>query len=343
MREHPLWQMTLNRWRDFYRQPETIFWVFAFPLLLAIVLGIAFRNKGPETLRIAVEAGAGADSMARMLAGSRDVRATVLPPAEAARQLKTGKVVLVVVAGDPLVYRYDSTRAESRVARLATDDVLQRGLGRRDARSVEERKITERGSRYIDFLIPGLLGLNLMGTGMWGVGFAIVQVRAKKLLKRLVASPMKRPHYLLSYMIVRVAQVPLEVAVLIGFAVLAFDVPVRGSPVALLAVAILGCLAFSGLGLLVASRAQTVEGVAGLMNVVMLPMWGLSGVFFSSANFPDAMQPLIRVLPLTALNDALRAIMIDGASVTSQAGELGIVAAWGVVSFGIAMRIFRWL
>jgi ABC transporter DrrB family efflux protein len=343
MREHPLWQMTLNRWRDFYRQPETIFWVFAFPLLLAIVLGIAFRNKGPETLRIAVEAGPGADSVARMLAGSRDVRPTVLPRAEAARQLRTGKVVLVVVAGDPLVYRYDSTRAESRVARLATDDVLQRGLGRRDARAVEERKVTERGSRYIDFLIPGLLGLNLMGTGMWGVGFAIVQVRAKKLLKRLVASPMKRPHYLLSYMIVRVAQVPLEVAVLVGFAVLAFDVPVRGSPVALLAVAILGCLAFSGLGLLVASRAQTVEGVAGLMNVVMLPMWGLSGVFFSSANFPDVMQPLIRVLPLTALNDALRAIMIDGASIASQAGELGIVAAWGVVSFGIAMRIFRWL
>lgn len=154
---------------------------------------------------------------------------------------------------------------------------------------------------------------------------------------------MKRPHYLLSYMIVRLAQVPLEVAVLIGFAALAFDVPVRGSPVALLAVAVLGCLAFSGLGLLVASRAQTVEAVAGLMNVVMLPMWGLSGVFFSSANFPDVMQPLIRVLPLTALNDALRAIMIDGASTASQAGELGIVAAWGAVGFGVALKIFRWL
>jgi ABC transporter DrrB family efflux protein len=267
----------------------------------------------------------------------------VLEETEAGRQLKTGKVLLVVVPGEPVVYRFDSTRAESRVARLAADDALQRALGRRDVRAVTDQKVTERGARYIDFLIPGLIGVNLMGTGMWGVGYAIVETRSRKLLKRMVATPMRRAHYLLAYMFVRMAQVPLELLVLAGFGALAFHVPVRGSPVAMLAVALLGCLCFAGLGLLVASRARTVEAAAGLMNLVMLPMWGLSGVFFSAANFPDRMQPLIQALPLTALNDALRAIMIDGASLASQAGELAIVAAWGVLGYGVALRIFRWL
>jgi ABC transporter DrrB family efflux protein len=341
--ESALWQLTLCRFREFYRMPEALFWAFVFPIMLAVVLGIAFRNRGPQKVRVGVEAGPGADSLVAALRASADVTPVPMSAADAARELRAGRVVLVVAPGDPVTYRYDSTRTESRIARLATDDVLQRAFGRRDARTVVDRRATETGSRYIDFLIPGLIGMNLMGAGMWGVGFALVQNRTRKLIKRLVASPMRRWHYLASYMCVRLALVPIESGAIVGFGAWVFGVPVRGNLAALLGVALLGSFCFSSLGLLVASRAQTVEAVAGLMNVVMLPMWFLSGVFFSAANFPDAMQPFIRALPLTALADALRAMMIDGASLVSQSGEIAIVALWGVVSFGVAVRIFRWL
>lgn len=345
MREYlrPLWQLTLARFREQLRQPEVLFWVFAFPLLLAVALGLAFRNRPPEVIRVAVEAGPGADSVTALLNGARGLTASVSPPARAAEQLRKGSVTLVVVPGEPLVYRFDSTRSESRLARLATDDALQRALGRRDVRAVAEQKVMERGSRYIDFLIPGLLGLNLMGTGMWGMGYAVVDARKRKLMKRLLASPMRRSQYLLSFIIARLVMLGPEVVLLLGFGMLAFGVPMRGSVVSLAVLVLVGAMCFAGLGLLTASRARTVEMVSGLMNLIMMPMWIVSGVFFSSANFPAVMQPLIKVLPLTALNDALRAVILDGASLVSVAVPATICAAWGAVSFAIALKIFRWL
>lgn len=207
---------------------------------------------------------------------------------------------------------------------------------------VRDDRTTEPGSRYIDFLIPGLLGMNLMGSGLWGVGFSVVQARTKGLLKRFLATPMRKGHYLLSYMLSRLLFLIIEVAALIGFGWLVFDVGVRGSLVTLGAVTLVGAFSFAGLGLLVASRAKTIEAVSGLMNLVMLPMWILSGTFFSYARFPDAMQPFVRALPLTGLNDALRGVMIDGASLTHVAVPLGVVAAWGLGSFLVAVKIFRW-
>jgi len=344
---HPLVQLTLARFREQLRQPEVLFWVFAFPLLLAVALGLAFRNRPPDVIRVGVEAagggGAGADSVASLLSRARGFEAAVLPPAEAADRLRRGRVAIVVVPGATLLYRYDSTRSESRMARLATDDALQRGLGRRDARPVAEQKVMERGSRYIDFLIPGLLGLNLMGTGMWGMGYALVDARKKKLMKRLLASPMRKTHYLLSFTFARLTMLVPEVVLLIGFGMLAFGVPMRGSVVDFLLVAVVGAMCFAGLGLLTASRVRTNEAANGLMNLIMMPMWILSGVFFSSANFPAAMQPFIKALPLTALNDALRGVMLDGASLAAVAGPTAICAAWGVVAFAVALRIFRWL
>jgi ABC-2 type transport system permease protein len=320
-----------------------LFWVFAFPLLLAIALGLAFRNRPPEVIRVAVEAGPGADSVVAWLGRGRGLRATVLPGAEASRRLAKGSVAIVVVPGDPVVYRYDSTRTDSRIARLATDDALQRALGRRDVRSVADRKVMEKGSRYIDFLIPGLLGLNLMGTGMWGMGYAVVDARKRRLMKRLLASPMRRSQYLLSYIVARLAMLGPEVVLLVGFGMVVFGVPMRGSLLDFAVLVLIGAMCFAGMGLLTASRAQTVEMVSGLMNLVMMPMWVLSGVFFSSSNFPAVMQPLIKALPLTALNDATRAVMLDGASLGSVAGPAAICALWGVVSFGVALKIFRWL
>jgi ABC-type multidrug transport system permease subunit len=342
MRDHPLVQLTLARLREFYREPEAIFWVFGFPIVLAFALGIAFRNRGPGELRVAVARAAGDSSLAAALARAPGLTAVVLDSPAARLELRTGRVALLVIPGDPIVYRYDSTRTESRLARLAADDAVQRLRGRADPARVRDARVTEPGSRYIDFLIPGLLGMNLMGSGLWGVGFSVVQHRTKKLLKRLMATPMRRSHYLLSFVLSRLVFLLVEVAALVGFAWWIFDVGVRGSLGAVGFITLLGAMSFAGLGMLVASRARTVEAVSGLMNLVMLPMWILSGTFFSYARFPDAMQPFVRALPLTALNDALRAVMIDGSPLAQVGTPLAIVAGWGVVSFGVALAIFRW-
>ena len=342
MIDHPLVQLTLARMREFYREPEAIFWVFGFPLVLAFALGIAFRNRGPGELKVGVLRAPGDSAIASALDRAPGLAAAVLDSSEARVELRTGRIALLVVPGTPLVYRYDSTRTESRLARLEADAALQRARGRADAAPVRDERITEPGARYIDFLIPGLLGMNLMGSGLWGIGFSVVQARTKKLLKRLMATPMRRGHYLLSFILSRLLFLFLEIAALVGFGWLMFGVGVRGSYGALALITVLGALSFAGLGLLVASRARTIEAVSGLMNLVMLPMWILSGTFFSYARFPDAMQPLVKALPLTALNDALRAVMIDGTGVIRLGVPLAIVAGWGAVSFGVALKIFRW-
>ncbi|HEV8265556.1 MAG TPA: ABC transporter permease [Gemmatimonadales bacterium] len=342
MTEHPLFQLTLARMREFYREPEAIFWVFGFPIVLAFALGLAFRNAGPGKLKVGVAAGPGDTAVAAALDSSPRLDATVLDGSAARLQLRTGRIALLIVPGAPLVYRYDSTRTESRLARLEVDDVLQRARGRADPAPVRDDRVVEPGSRYIDFLIPGLLGMNLLGSGIWGVGFSVAQARQKKLLKRFMATPMRRSHYLLGFILSRLVFLFVEVAALVGFGWVMFDVGVRGSFATLAGTAVFGALSFSGLGLLVASRARTIEGVSGLMNLVMLPMWILSGTFFSYARFPDAMIPFVKALPLTALNDALRAVMIDGSGVAGIGAPLAIVGAWGVVSFAVALKIFRW-
>ena len=338
----PLAELTLARLREFLREPEALFWVFAFPVLLALALGLAFRGEAPERIPVGVVPGPRAEATAEVLGRSPALKARLLPPSEAREALRTGKVSLLVEDDGGPVYRFDPTRPDARAARLEVDDALQRAAGRADPLRPRESRVTEPGSRYVDFLIPGLLGLNLMGTSMWGLGFTIVNARTKKLLKRLAATPMRRSEYLLAQMLARLAFLVFEVAVLVGFGSFAFGVVVRGSLVALALVSLLGAASFAGLGLLVASRTRTIEGVSGLMNVVMLPMWLLSGTFFSWERFPEAVHPLIRALPLTALNDALRAVMIEGRPLASLGFELGVLVVGGAVSFLAAVRVFRW-
>lgn len=338
----PLAQLTLWRVREIFREPEAIFWVFAFPVLLSIALGIAFRSHAPQAVSIGVQNGPDAAELAAALDSTRGLRVERLDSAEARERLRTGRVALVVIPGSPIVLRYDSTRDESHLARLRTMDAIEAARGRRDVVAIGEEKVTEKGSRYIDFLIPGLIGLNIMGTGMWGLGFGTVRMRTHHLLKRLLASPMRKSHFLLAQVFARLVFLPLEVGAVLLFGMLVFGVPMRGSVLSLIAIVLAGAMTFAGLGLLTASRAKTIEGVSGLMNVVMVPMWIVSGVFFSWSHFPDSVQPIIRALPLTALNDALRANILDGAALASSAGLIGIVLAWGVVSFAIALKIFRW-
>ncbi len=289
-----------------------------------------------------VQEGPGAQELAAALGRGERVGARVASEGEARRALRAGRVALVVVPGTPRTYLYDPTRPESRLARGVVDDVLQRAAGRTDPVAVADRPVVEPGARYIDFLIPGLVGVNIMSSGMWGIAWVIVETRQKKLLKRLVATPMRRGEFLLSFVVLRMLFLTLEVPVLLGFGFLAFGVKVHGSLALVVGLAFLGALAFSGLGLLVASRAQNAQTASGLINLVMMPMFILSGVFFSAANFPDVMQPFVRALPLTALNDSLRAVMNEGAGLAAVAPQAAGLAALAAVTFGVALRVFRW-
>jgi ABC-2 type transport system permease protein len=339
-----LTQLTLARIREFLREPEAVFWTFFFPVIIAVALGIAFRGGGGEAVPVAVTAGPRADSLAAALAASGRATVRVLADTAAHNALRRGVVALVVHGDDggDVVYRYDPTRAESRTARLVVDDVLQRAAGRADPQATADVLVTETGSRYIDFLIPGLIGLNLLSTGLWGVGYTVVRMRTQMLLKRFATTPVRRLDFLLSFMFGRLVFLAAELGLVLGFAWLAFRVPVRGSFITLGFTATLGAFTFTALGLLIASRARTTEAVQGLMNLASVPMWVLSGVFFSSSHFPDVMQPFIQALPLTAVNNAMRAIMLDGAGFATIASSLAIVAAWGVACLTLAVSWFRW-
>jgi ABC-2 type transport system permease protein len=347
---HLLWARIL----ELKREPEVVFWVFIFPLLLAAGLGIAFRNKPADTTSVVVIDGAGAEKTLAMLQGSPEkhssaqstVRATILDRDAALKGFHFGKFDLAIESNPDgsYTYYYDPARPESVLSRAEIDAGLQSAAGRKDAVTTSSRSSSEPGSRYIDFLIPGLLGMNLMNSGMWGVGFALVEMRQRKLLKRFVATPMRRSDFLLALMSSRLVLMVIEVGLLLGFGVLVFHMRMQGSR-SILSVILLGSLGaatFGGVGLLTACRAQKIESVSGLINLVMMPMWIFSGVFFSHQKFPAIAQPFIKALPLTALNDALRATIIEGASLGSQSGRLLVLAIWGGVSFILALRWFRW-
>src|SRR5580658_217783 len=361
---HLLWARIL----ELKREPEVVFWVFIFPLLLAAGLGIAFRNKPADITWVAVINSAGAQKTLAMLQSSFDqrssdqrssnktlpdkgppnksstIRATVLDREVALKAFHFGKFDLVIEsnADGSYTYYYDPARPESVLSRAEIDAALQSAAGRKDAVATSSQSSSEPGSRYIDFLIPGLLGMNLMNSGMWGVGFALVEMRQRKLLKRFVATPMRRSDFLLALTSSRLILMVIEVGLLLGFGVLVFHMRVQGSILSVVLLGALGAVSFGGVGLLTACRAQKIESVSGLINLVMMPMCIFSGVFFSYQRFPAMAQPFIKALPLTALNDALRATILEGASLGSQSGRLLVLAIWGGVSFVLALRWFRW-
>jgi ABC-type multidrug transport system permease subunit len=316
-----------------------------FPLLLALGLGIAFRNKPAESPLVAIVAGTGSQDAQSLLARSaQHFKIQVLSPDEARQGFRLGKFDLVIESDGKggFQYRYDPARPESVLAKTEVNDALQSAAGRKDAVATTTVTSSEPGSRYIDFLIPGLLGMNLMNSGMWGVGFALVEMRQRKLLKRFVATPMRRSDFLLALLSSRLVLMVIEVGLLLGFGVLVFQMRVQGSILSVVLLGSIGAVAFGGVGLLTACRAQKIESVSGLINLVMMPMWIFSGVFFSYQRFPAIAQPFIKALPLTALNDALRATILEGASLGSQSGRLLVLAVWGGVSFILALRWFRW-
>ena len=347
---NPLWQLTLARFREFFREPAAVFWVYGFPLILAVALGIAFRNRPVERIAVDVQADgpcgpAAAERLKELFAKDERLQVTIADEATARNRLRTAKTDIIVVPGSDLAapgeYIFDPNRPEAALARNAVDNVIIRQRVP-DLPRAAERTVEEPGGRYIDFLIPGLVGTALMGGGLWGVGFVIVDMRVRKLLKRYLATPMRQSDFLLSLMLSRLVFTLIEVVFLLGFAYLVFDIRVRGNWLAFGTLLFLGGACFAGIGLLIACRAKTIETVSGLMNAVMLPMYILSGVFFSSDRFPEVMQPFIQALPLTALNNGLRAIMNDGAGWEAMPYPTLVLGLWGAASFAAALRLFRW-
>lgn len=338
-------ELVLTRLREFYRQPEAVFWTYFFPILMVVALGVAFRNKPIESITVDVVESSHSAKILESLTSDERIVASAFEAEVCAERLRTGKTDLYVASEsgpENLVYSYDPTKPGSIVAKDLADQILQKAAGRVDPIQTSVEELSEPGGRYIDFLVPGLLGMGLMGGGLWGVGFATVDLRIRKLLKRFVATPMKKSHFLSAIMASRMCFMIPEIVFLVIFSWLFFGVQIYGSWLSILALIVIGSIEFSGIGLLVASRAKTLETVSGLMNLVMLPMWTLCGIFFSYERFPEAVQPIIKLLPLTPLNDGLRAVMLEGATLASLWPEITIMAAWGVVTFVIALLIFRW-
>jgi ABC-2 type transport system permease protein len=340
---HPLAELVRARLLELVREPEAMFWVFVFPIGMALALGFAFRDKAPEPVAVGITGKAQTSVLREALTRSALLKPQLFSSlADGRAALRTGKIALLIENGSPIVYWYDPTRPDSRLARFEVDKAVQEAAGRADAAPVRDALVSEKGSRYIDFLLPGLLGLNLLSTSVWGIGYSIVNARIKKTLKLMTATPMRKSDYLLAQMLSRFVLLALEAVVIIAFGILVFQVPMRGSPAALLLLCVVCGLSFAGLGLLCGSRVQTLEGVNGLINLILIPMWLFSGVFFSPERFPRAMQPAIEALPLTAANEALRAVMLEGRSLAALPSQLMILAVWGVVSYVIALKIFRW-
>ena len=341
-----LYVLSVSRIKVFFREPGALFWTFVFPMLITIALGMAFRKESGPRIGIAVTRGVHAAAVASALERDPAVEVQVLAPSEAEARLRAGEILLAVdvpdADGAPIVYRFDALRPDATTARQLVDARLQRQAGRVDALRTRDEVETGSGARYVDWLVPGLLGMQLLNGALWGSAWSIVSARQRSLLKRLAATPMRRSHFLLSFQIAGLLFVPMQVLTLFVFARFTFGVVVHGSPLALFVLAFVGAWSFAGLGLLCASRARNTETLNGLVNLVTIPMLLLSGVFFSSSRFPAVVRPVIRFLPLSALNEAVRNVVNDGASIFAQQAPLTVLVAWGLLSSVAALRLFRW-
>ncbi|MBF0441062.1 MAG: ABC transporter permease [Oligoflexales bacterium] len=344
---NPLYQLVKMRILDFVRDPAAIFWTFGFPIVLAIGLGTAFHQQEPLSGKIAV-VGPAASRVIPALGTGKGIVLAKMDEAGAMMELNKGDLDLVLLARENLErkieldYHFDMMQPGALGIRCHINDSVQKYFGSLDSIPSKDIIGRERGGRYIDFLLPGLIGMNIMGSCMWGMGYNIVDSRRRKLLKRFAVTPMRRSHFLLSFFLSRLIFLFFEVVIITLFGYLAFDVRISGSLPALCFAALCSTMAFSGVSLLVASRTASTEVAAGWMNFVQLPMWLLSGSFFSYKRFPEIFLPFIKALPLTATNDAFRIIFNQSGSIESVAVECLILIAWALVGFVVSLKVFRW-
>jgi ABC-type polysaccharide/polyol phosphate export permease len=333
------------------RQPEIVFWAFVFPVLLSMVLGLAFRAREDVVSRVGVldarAAGERSPMPAGLAAALEEGEIELVERADGAALLEGVQAgaldaALVVDESGALTVRYDAGREASALAALRVEAALGRATQGAAPGALVAEPLDGRGVRYVDWFVPGLLGLSVMSTSIWAIGFAFVEARQKLQLKRFLVTPVKRSSFLFSFVLARCALLVFEVALLLFFARLVLHVPFRGSYASFFVIALVGALVFAGIGVLLGSRSRTPESAAGLINLTMMPMGLCSGVFFSYERFSEVLQPLIRLLPLTAFVDALRAVALEGAPLAEQGGRLRLLLLWGGLAFWVGRVIFRW-
>lgn len=322
---------------EFFREPGILFWAFGFPILLSWALGMAFLSPKETRTTLIV---AKADSVGvRIAIPDSSIGLLALEGEDALRALRRGEAVGIVrLERDGICLNLDTTSQEGLMARLLVERAASRGL----LESIKVQEPPARAGNYADFLLPGMLGMGLMNGCIWGIGFALMDLRLRKLLRLFASTPLSRVDILLSVVLARGTILPLENSFLWGFGAIVFGVTMHGNWLLFLVSAAAGCVAFAGLGVLGASRVGHMQAAYGIVNALTIPMTILSGVFFSWTRFPPWLQVVVEYLPLTLLCDALRAISSEGAGFAQVAPKLAMMLAWGSVTGIVGLRIFRW-
>jgi ABC-type multidrug transport system permease subunit len=343
-----LYQLLLVNFRTFFREPAILFWAVFFPIIMAWVLGIAFSNKGESLRTIYVTGGpeihekiTGEKVLAEETGNPVRIKFQKTSEAEAVKAIKRGVIVIYIEARkDSLIYYFDPMNSDAQLTHLILERYLSGNPESGSKSSISPLKA--KGTRYIDFLIPGLIALGIMNSCIWGIGWSLIETRMKKLLRRMVATPMKKSVFLSSYIVTRIILGAFEIALLLIFARLYFGTEIEGNLFAFIIVFLAGIFAFSGIAILVASRTAKTEIANGLVNAVTLPMMILSGIFFNYHNFPDWAIPVIQVLPLTLIADSIRSVFIEAAGLTDIIKPVVILLVTGTITFIIGLRSFKW-
>jgi ABC-type multidrug transport system permease subunit len=358
-----LWQLVSINYKEFIREPGIIFWSLIFPVLMAWVLGIAFTKKGELIQTIALVEKAQRDnidldaflSKTRTIAngkvahlysienklGKLTFRIRSVSRDSAMLMVKRGETTLIIQEErDSVFYLFDPQSAEAKYNYLMLSSAINNDPIADNTESV--KILSQKGTRYVDFLIPGLLALGIMNGFLWGIGYGLIEIRSKKLLRRMVAAPMKKSQFILSHYFARISLSAVEAAILYLFSWIYFRIHMQGSFLAFLMIFAAGSFCFAGISILMASRTSSSRIGNGLINLISLPMMILSGIFFSYHNFPDIVIPVIQMLPLTMIADSLRSIMTEGTGFRENLSEFFILSGMGFLCFFIGLRIYKW-
>lgn len=337
------------------RVPSAIFWLFAFPVVMLLGMGMIFGSASDAGMKLVWSQDGGAvaaDDLLRDALRDRGVRVETLPAAAAEERWASGKLPLMLQATDG---RYHLRLNSYLMAQaMAGEAMLQQAYITAQARAqgISElaripREVTSPGGHrngpYAAFLLPGLLGLNLLTLGIFSTGMVDVTMREQGGYKRLATTPLPRWVYLAAQISVRVIMVVLSAILLMAAGAAAFGIRNQGGYGALLAIIILGAACFISMGYVLGSLARSVEGYNGIANLAFLPMMLLSGVYFSLDSAPSWFQRGADALPLTPVLKTLRAVFNDGATIEAQGGSLALIGAWTVLLFILAVRRFRWV
>ncbi len=342
--------------KEFYREPGIIFWAFAFPIAIAGVLGIAFASKEvPETRVAIISTSHNANELVLKIekafsnsaGGNSNGLGVIIPKileeGDAIKALKRGEVNLLLKedAQGNLEFSFDPSNANAQRDYLLLSNALLSDANHNQAVS-SIRKLDSKGTRYIDYLVPGMLAMGVMNSCLWGVGWNLIEMRMKKLLRRMSATPMNKLSFVLSFFFTRLVVTTVEVITFLTFTFTVFENAFFGSPLAAVLIFLTGNFAFACIGIFVGSRAQSSQVGNGLVNAFTFPMMVLSGIFFSYKNFPDIVLPVVRHLPLTLMADSLRATFIEGAGVGDALYACVILICIGLGFLTAGLRIFRW-